>query len=151
MSKKYFKTILFSLTSTFVFAQQGGKPVPTFCNCADTPTESCFYNTIQDFIFKEFSLPENEKKNNYKGTVYALIQVDTIGNFSTNYVDADSPELKQAARDVISKLPTVKPVEDGGKKQVYRYSLRINIPLQKTSWNDPNENNFLLTILNQIM
>lgn len=143
MSKKYFKALVLSLISTFVLAQKGGKPVPTFSNCSDKPSEACFYNTIQEFIYQEFSLPENEKKNNYRGTVYALIQVDTIGNFTTTYVDADSPELKQATRDVISKLPTVKPVENEGNKQIYRYSLRINIPLQHIAWKDSEQVNLL--------
>ena len=143
MNKKYTKTLFVFFITAFVFAQQNPKSVPTFEACNNNPSESCFYNTIQDFIFKEFTVPEKEKSTNYKGTVYALIQVDTLGNFIPTYIDADSPELKEAAKDVITKLPAVKPVEEDGKKEVYRYSLRINIPLQNSVWNDNQEQNFL--------
>lgn len=144
MDKKYLKTFLAILSTSFIFAQQSSKqPVPTFESCENDPSESCFYSTIQNFIFENFEIPEKEKQQNYNGVVYALVQVDTTGAFATTYIDADSEELKLATKNVIGKLPVAKPIVVDGKKTAYRYSLKINIPLQNTPVYNEQEKNLL--------
>ena len=141
MNSKSIKVLLISLSSSVLFAQQSKKQqVPLFQSCENTPTESCFYNTMQNFIFHNFKVPENEIASDYQGTIYALVQIDTLGKFNTTYVDAESDSLRTATKKVISELPTVNPVVVNGVKKTFRYSLRINIPLQSVSDYSDNKN-----------
>lgn len=134
MNSKSIKVLLITLSTTVLFAQQSKKQqVPMFQSCESTPTESCFYNTMQNFIFHNFKVPKSEIASNYRGTVYALIQIDTLGKFNTTYIDAETDSLRTATQNVINELPVVKPVEINGVKKTFRYSLRINIPLQSVS------------------
>jgi hypothetical protein len=141
MNSKNVKVLLACLLTTFVFAQQNKKQqVPLFTSCESTPTEACFYNTLQNFIYYKFKVPQSEIESNYRGTVYALIQIDTLGKFGATYIDAETDSLRTATVNVINDLPTVKPVEINGTKKNFRYSLRINIPLQSLTHYESNQN-----------
>lgn len=139
MNSKRFKVLLLTLSSTILFAQQSKKQqVPLFESCESTPTETCFYNTMQNFIYHNFKVPDSEK--GYRGTIYALVQIDTLGKFNATYIDAESDSLRTATQHVINELPKVKPVEVNGSKKTFRYSLRINIPLHSAPNYGSNQN-----------
>ncbi|UYW00761.1 gliding motility protein RemB [Flavobacterium agricola] len=141
MNTKSLIVLLTTLLTSVLFAQQSYKQqVPLFPSCESTPTEACFYNTMQNFIFHNFKVPEKEVVSNYRGTIYALVQIDTLGKFNSTYIDAETNELREATQQVINALPTVKPYEVNGVKKTFRYSLRINIPLQSVSNHDTQAN-----------
>ncbi|MBC7438766.1 MAG: gliding motility protein RemB, partial [Flavobacterium sp.] len=116
------KNLLFTfifLNASLLFSQnQNSEQFPTFPNCENkngAELENCFYNQIQNFVFNNFKVPENLKQNNYKGIAIVLFEVDTIGVFKVQYVDAVYPELIAESKRIFSTLPNIKPATYSGK------------------------------------
>lgn len=133
MKKKLLFTFLL-LSSSFAFSQnQNSEQFPAFPNCENkigAEIENCFYDQIQNFIFNNFKVPDNLKQNNYKGTAVVLFEVDTLGVFKVQYVDAVYPELIAESKRIFSTLPKIKPAVFSGKPTYSRYTIKIKIPLE---------------------
>jgi len=141
--KKSVPVLLLFLCSFFVFGQEANvnskqsglsvAKVPVFPNCVDlepVALEKCFYKQLKIFVFNNFKIPEQLSKNNYKGTVAVLFEVDTAGTFKVQYVDAVYPELIQESKRVFETLPKVQPSTYNGRPTYAKYTLKIAIPLQ---------------------
>lgn len=118
-------------------AQEASIFPPVFPSCEnqnEVEMKNCFYNKIQQLVFDNFQLPEVVATNNYKGTIHVLFEVDTVGTFKVQYVDAIYPELMSESKRVFGMLPKVKPAMSNGKPAFAKYTLKIAIPLK-----DPNE------------
>ena len=131
------KNLLFTfifLNASLLFSQnQNSEQFPIFPNCENkngAELENCFYNQIQNFVFNNFKVPENLKQNNYKGVAIVLFEVDTIGVFKVQYVDAVYPELIDESKRIFSTLPKIKPATYSGKPTYSRYTINIKIPLE---------------------
>jgi len=111
---------------------QGVQKFPIFPECKDSATpellESCFYNKVQDFVFGNFQVPSTTSAD-YKGTIIVLFEVNLSGNFTIQYVDADSAELAAESRRVFSLLPTITPPTYNGNPTYVKYTIKIAIPL----------------------
>lgn len=108
--------------------------LPVFSDCESTTLdkqEACFYNTIQNFFFDNFKVPESEVESNYKGNVVALFETDTLGEFKVIYVDALTEDLKKETKRIFGLLPKVKPATYSGRKVYSKFTIKIPIPLQK--------------------
>ncbi|MBC7439720.1 MAG: gliding motility protein RemB, partial [Flavobacterium sp.] len=57
-------------------------------------------------------------------------EVDTIGVFKVQYVDAVYPELIAESKRIFSTLPNIKPATYSGKPTYSRYTINIKIPLE---------------------
>lgn len=121
-----------------MFAQnRSSEKFPVFPSCENLDhkeLENCFYTQLQDFVFDNFQVPDNLKQHNYKGTIKLLFEVDTIGTFHVQYVDAIYPELVSESKRVFGMLPRIKPPTFNGKPTYSKYTFKIAIPLQ-----DPND------------
>ena len=129
------KTLLFCffLNVFLAQAQESSGLTPVFPNCEnlkEQETRDCFYQQIQKFVYDNFQVSSKLKQNNYKGVVNVLFEVDTIGQFKVQYVDAIYPELISESKRVFSMLPKVKPAMNLGKPAFVKYTLKIAIPLQ---------------------
>ncbi len=105
---------------------------PVFKECANTDVdalESCFKNTLQQFIFENFKVSEKVFSENYKGNVNVLFEVTKEGKFKVLYVDGIYDELKEEARRVFELLPTVEPATYNGSPAYVQFTLPIAIPL----------------------
>lgn len=131
--KTFFFFLLLTLSSS-LFSQNIStyeKP-PVFPQCDSTSIENlkvCFNNTINSHIFKTFKIPEIVSKDDYKGDVQVLFEVDKEGKFKVLYVDAIYDELKDEAKRVFDSLPKIQPGTYNGKPTFFQYSLGIKIPL----------------------
>ena len=133
--KKILLTLLF--ISVAAFAQNASEKYPVFENCSEKSglaLEDCFNAKLQNFVFDNFKIPENLEKNQFKGSVFVVFEVIENGEFKTQNVDAVYQELIQETKRVFGMLPKIKPATYNGRPTYARYSLKINIPLQK-----PNE------------
>ena len=74
-------------------------------------------------------MPQELQEQNYKGTVIAVFEVDTVGNFKVLYTDAAHESLKKEAARVFESLPKVLPATYSGKPTYSKFSIKINIPL----------------------
>lgn len=129
--KKQFLFILLFFT-LIIEAQVVNEKLPEFSECSSisqVEKEACFYNTLQDFVFQNFNVPE--KANDITGTIYTILEVDTTGVFKAIYIDAPTKELKTETETLIKKLPKVKPAQYSGRNIYSKFNLKIEIPLQK--------------------
>lgn len=132
MRKIFILLFLFSLVAT---AQKGGRneQPPVFEKCKEVnqnELEACFYNTVQEFVYNNFEVPESTSKRNYTGDVYVLFEVDTTGTIKPLYIDAVDEELKKATEEVFQKMPKPEPATFSGRKVYAKYTVKIAIPLE---------------------
>lgn len=126
------------------FAEQ----FPIFPDCenvANPTIETCFYNQIHKFIYENFKVPKSAVDSNFKGSIIVLFEVDTIGKFQVQYVDALTPDLVAESKRVFASLPKIKPATYNGRNTYERYTIKIGIPLVSPMLNtkaDPNVQDF---------
>lgn len=129
--------IVFSLVFGINWATaqvRSSEQMPKFLECENEVRENqeaCFYSTMQTFFFQNFKVPEDIVASNYKGTIYAVFEVDTIGKFKTLYIDAVSSSLKEETQRVFDALPKVKPATYSGRPTFAKYTIKISIPLEE--------------------
>ena len=64
---------------------------PVFSSCENLENQelqNCFYTEVQDFVFQNFVVPEDLVRNNFKGNVKVLFEVNAEGVFKVIYVNA---------------------------------------------------------------
>ncbi|SFZ90783.1 hypothetical protein SAMN05428642_1011136 [Flaviramulus basaltis] len=131
---KQFIVLLLLLVQYNSYSQNAFLPEkpPVFPNCENIEIDSlqnCFDKNVYRLIYESFKVPEQVVKENYKGEVVVLFEVDTIGEFKVIYTDAVYKELKEEAKRVFSAFPKIKPATYNGRKTFKQYSLPIKIPL----------------------
>lgn len=105
---------------------------PVFSNCDSieiSQLQKCFDQNVYGHIFNNFKVPEHVAKENYKGEVVVLFEVDTTGLFKVIYVDAMYDSLKNEVKRVFSSFPKIAPATYNGRKTYKQYSIPIRIPL----------------------
>jgi len=126
----YFIILLFSIVSAAQTATNEQFPLFPECeNSVGKQQETCFHNTIQDYFYSNFKVPQELIDQNYRGVVITVFEVDTIGNFKVLYTEAAHESLKNESNRVFGSLPKIKPATFGGSPTYSKYSIKINIPL----------------------
>ena len=122
------------LIAQFSFSQIDNNEVfPIFKSCETDQTtdkKDCFYSKLREHIVTNFKVPESASQ--YKGKVYALFEVDTLGKFKVIYTEAYSEDLKNETIRVLGLLENVKPAMYQGRKTFAKYSITIPIPIDST-------------------
>lgn len=106
---------------------------PVFDDCKTEALENlqnCFDNKVFNLLFTEFKVPENLSKENYKGEVVVLFEVDKEGSFRVMYVDAIYKTLKEEAVRVFGTFPRIEPATYNGDSTYKQYSIALKIPLE---------------------
>ena len=109
---------------------------PVFPNCEAVAIDSlqaCFDKNIYNTLYEKFKVPEQVSKENYKGEVVVIFEVDTTGQFQVVYTDAFYDELKKEVKRLFLEFPKIKPATYNGKKTYKQYSISIRIPLTDQS------------------
>lgn len=136
--KKSFLSLFLLFSIFLVHSQENGSSLsaerfPVFHGCENLEgiaLENCFYNTVQNFVFQNFVVPENWIKNNFKGDVKVLFEVDEKGFFKVIYVNAVDENLIQEAKRVFTKFPKIIPSTYNAKPIYARYTITIAVPLR---------------------
>ncbi len=131
MKKYHFLFLLFSIFS-FSQVNKNSEQFPVFETCktqTGSYLETCFYNQVQDFVFKTFKVPENLLQTNYQGTVIVVFEVDEKGIFKPLYVDSNHNELIEEGKRVFGLFPVIDPPTYNGNPTYSKYTIRIPIPL----------------------
>ena len=103
-------------------------PVFTACqNLQPNEIEKCFYDQVQDFVYSNFKVPQNDS---FKGNVKVLFEVTVEGKFKVLYVDAVVDSYAAEAKKVIESMPKVSPATYNGKPTYSKYTIAIAIPLK---------------------
>ncbi len=131
--------IILFLSSILSYAQQ--EKFPVFDNCKNSSLEdskSCFYQTLDKKIIKNFNVPEIVKKENYKGVVRVLFTIDVNGNNTVNYINAPYNDLKEAIINSFKKLPKISPATFNGRSIAKQFYYNLTIPLEKNIASEKN-------------
>ncbi|MEM0517801.1 gliding motility protein RemB [Aequorivita flava] len=122
----------FSIVSFAQISTAQYEKYPVFPECetvSEALLENCFTNTLQQFIFENFEVPEIVFTKNYKGAVNVLFEVTKDGKFKVLYTDAIYEELRAETLRVFNSLPTVIPATHNGRPTYIQFTLPIAIPL----------------------
>ncbi|WGF93808.1 gliding motility protein RemB [Aequorivita marisscotiae] len=122
----------FSIVSLAQISTAQYEKYPVFPECetvSEALLENCFTNTLQQFIFENFEVPEIVFTKNYKGAVNVLFEVTKDGKFKVLYTDAIYEELRAETLRVFNSLPTVIPATHNGRPTYIQFTLPIAIPL----------------------
>ena len=106
---------------------------PVFPECENqqgTELETCFYNTVHDFVYNNFRVSDELQSKNYKGNVIVLFEVTNEGKFVVQYVDANEKELIEESKRVFGLLPKISPPSYNGNPTYAKYTIKFAIPLQ---------------------
>ena len=117
-------------------SQKATERFPVFPSCEGMQLqdlETCFYSQVQDFVYNNFNVPENLKKDNFKGNVIVLFEVTSEGNFKVIYVDALHESLTSESKRVFGKMPKITPATYNGTPTYAKYTIKIAIPLQSAA------------------
>ena len=128
--------LFLAVISNAQVSQKNTERFPVFPSCENLEfqaLEACFYNQVQDFVYNNFTIPENLKQNNFKGNIIVLFEVDDSGNFKVTYVDAVDQALVAESKRVFDKMPKITPATFNGNPTYTKYTIKIGIPLQSAA------------------
>ncbi len=133
--KQFFWFLVFSIpffaSAQNQLAQYEKYPVFEECESISLEAlENCFNYTLQNFIYKNFKVPQIVFSENYQGNVNVLFEVTKEGKFKVLYVDGIYDELKEETKRVFAELPTVAPATYNGEPTYVQFTLPIAIPLR---------------------
>ena len=94
--------------------------------------QSCFNQTLINFIISNFQIPQSVANNNFRGLLTVIFEVDKEGRFQIIYLDAAYDDLKNEMRRLFEMLPVIKPATYNGRPIHMQFKLPLRIPLQKT-------------------
>ncbi len=129
----FFSFFMYSQGQDLLKSNRSPERFPIFPRCENRENaelESCFYNEVQDFVFRNFVVPEDLIENDFQGNVKVLFEVDANGVFKVIYVNAIDEELLAEAKRVFAKFPKITPSTYNGRSVYSKYNITISIPLK---------------------
>jgi len=133
---KLFASIATLLATVSLFAQNELSNIekyPVFPECEDRAIDqlpACFNQTLQEFFYSNFQLPEIVSKEEYRGRLTVLLEIDKSGVFRAIYTDAMYDELKTEVERVVGTMPAITPATYNGKPTYMQFPLPVKIPLE---------------------
>lgn len=129
--------LLFLFLFIFVGYSQNSAAVqdyPLFEACEGTRNpKECFQNEFKQLLFKYYQEPDIVVKENYKGLVYFVFEVNQQGVFQFIYVDAYHQEIEAALKSALQKLPQIKPAEQDETNVSFKQIIQMQIPFKSIS------------------
>jgi hypothetical protein len=105
---------------------------PVFPECQEATIQelpNCFNQTLLDYFYTNFRVPDKVADENYEGRLTVLLEIDKEGVFKVIYTDAMYDELKAEVNRVVSTMPAISPATYNGKPTYMQFTLPVNIPL----------------------
>lgn len=133
---KLFASIAILLATVSLFAQNELSNIekyPVFPECEDSAIDqlpTCFNRTLQQFFYSNFQVPGVVSKEDYRGRLTVLLEIDKSGVFRAIYTDAMYDELKVEVERVVASMPKITPATYNGKPTYMQFTLPVNIPLE---------------------
>lgn len=128
--------LLFFFLNSLLIAQNttaSYEKYPVFPECVDVDVnqlETCFNNTLKQFVFDNFKVPDIVSEENYRGNIVVFFEVTKEGTFKILYTDAIYDDLKDEAQRVFDLLPTITPATYNSQPAYVQFTMPIAIPLE---------------------
>jgi hypothetical protein len=139
-----FLILLLSVCALSQSSSNSFEKYPVFKECANSEIdnlETCFNNTLQQFVYANFKSPEIVFSENFKGSINVFFEVDKEGKFRVLYVDAIYNELKDEVNRVFNSLPQIGPATYNGNPAYVQFTMPIKIPLEAPVLGNASEEN----------
>ncbi|WP_339651461.1 gliding motility protein RemB [uncultured Salegentibacter sp.] len=114
-------------------AQDNSQRFPEFLQCTNVDfanKETCFKNTLTKFVLNNYEVPLEVIRENYRGEIIVIFEVDKTGNFNVVYTDAAYAELKEEMQRVFNLLPQIKPATYNSRPIFVQFKMPVKIPLE---------------------
>lgn len=112
-------------------AQDSSQRFPEFPQCTNADfanKETCFKNTLTKFVLNNYEVPLEVIRENYRGEIIVIFEVDKTGNFNIVYTDAAYAELKEEMQRVFNMLPQIKPATYNSRPIFVQFKMPVKIP-----------------------
>lgn len=109
------------------------KDVPIYPGCENVPKlqrRTCFQEKINEHIRKNFSYPQIAQEIGIQGRVYVQFVINQEGYIENIRTRGPDINLEKAAKEIILKLPKLKPGLSNGKAVRVPFSIPITFRLQ---------------------
>ena len=128
----------FLLTGTFLFAQNDVEvkgntvtvkekaPLWPGCESSEDP-KKCFNQKLMEHVKSNYKYPRNDKGEFIRGKVVVKMHIDEEGKTVINTVKGDKKEIIAAVKEMLKKMPKMKPGTRGGKPTKISYTLPLNL------------------------
>ncbi|MGW1454713.1 gliding motility protein RemB [Salegentibacter agarivorans] len=114
-------------------AQDNSQRFPEFPQCTNVDfanKDTCFKNTLTKFVLNNYEVPLEVIRENYRGEIIVIFEVDKTGNFNVVYTDAAYAELKEEMQRVFTLLPQIKPATYNSRPIFVQFKMPVKIPLE---------------------
>ncbi|WP_339647545.1 gliding motility protein RemB [uncultured Salegentibacter sp.] len=114
-------------------AQDNSQRFPEFPQCTNVDfanKETCFKNTLTKFVLNNYEVPLEVIRENYRGEIIVIFEVDKTGNFNIVYTDAAYAELKEEMQRIFTLLPQIKPATYNSRPIFVQFKMPVKIPLE---------------------
>ena len=114
-------------------AQDNSQRFPEFPQCSNVDfanKETCFKNTLTKFVLNNYEVPLEVIRENYRGEIIVIFEVDKTGNFNIVYTDAAYAELKEEMQRIFTLLPQIKPATYNSRPIFVQFKMPVKIPLE---------------------
>ena len=91
-------------------AQESQQTSPVWPGCENAEDLSaCFNEKLNQHVRENYEYPMNDNNEYVRGQVKISFDIDENGEVVINSIEGSKPEVNQAAREMISKIPKMKP------------------------------------------
>ncbi|GAA4314822.1 hypothetical protein GCM10023115_27810 [Pontixanthobacter gangjinensis] len=123
--KKLFVITCFLLGGISLSLAQQTSPVWPGCENAED-VKKCFNQKLSQHVSDNYEYPQNEAGEYIRGKVTISFDINKEGDVVVNSIEGDKPEVKQAAREMINKIPKMKPGTLNGEPDSRTFTVPFN-------------------------
>ncbi|MFZ0490011.1 MAG: energy transducer TonB [Salegentibacter sp.] len=101
---------------------------PVWPGCENSKDQkACFNQHLMEHIKNNYKYPRDKDGKFIRGKATISMDIDENGKVDIKSIEADKPEVKAAAREMILKIPKMTPGRRGGKAAAIGYKIPLNL------------------------
>ncbi|MFI2742034.1 gliding motility protein RemB [Zhouia sp. PK063] len=112
-------------------------PVLNNCgNLTSTQLENCFNTTVKQALLDSLQIPEHLKKQNYKGDIAILFEVNENRELNVLYVETPYDSLKSQVFKILQNIKIAQPARYLGRPTYMQFRVSVKVPLDRNYGED---------------
>ncbi|APG60311.1 TonB family protein [Christiangramia salexigens] len=88
--------------------------------------KKCFNQKLSKHVQENYEYPKNDAGEYVRGKVTISFQIDENGEVAINSIEGPEPKVNQAAREMIKKIPDMKPGTLNGEPDARNFTVPFN-------------------------
>lgn len=100
---------------------------PVWPGCEDAEdVKKCFNQKLSKHVQENYVYPKNDAGEYVRGKVTISFEIDENGKVVVNSVEGAKPEVNQAAKEMILKIPEMEPGTLNGEADARKFTVPFN-------------------------